>query len=151
MLSGAVLVPRTLRELVPDFKDRGAPLASEVHEDRIYLLTRTGKLRFPITPPPFKNHGNYIISLNKFAKWLSELVEAEGVDIFSGFAGTEVLYDGDRVSGVRTGDRGIDKHGAQRENFEPGVDIHAKVTIFADGVRGNLTKQLLRKFELGAG
>jgi electron-transferring-flavoprotein dehydrogenase len=151
MLSGAVLDPRTLRELVPDFKDRGAPLAAEVHEDRIYLLTRNGKLRFPITPPPFKNHGNYIISLNKFAKWLSELVEAEGVDIFSGFAGTDVLYDGDRVIGVRTGDRGIDKHGQKRENFEAGVDIHAKVTIFADGVRGNLTKELLRKFALGAG
>ena len=151
MLSGAVLDPRVLRELVPDFKDRGAPLASEVHQDAIYFLTRGGKLRFPVTPPPFRNHGNYIISLNRFVKWLWDLVEAEGIDLFSGFAGQEVLYDGDRVIGVRTGDRGIDKHGQPRENFEAGVDIHAKVTIFADGVRGNLTKQLQRRFQLGAG
>ncbi|MDE3154363.1 MAG: electron transfer flavoprotein-ubiquinone oxidoreductase [Acidobacteriota bacterium] len=151
MMSGAVLDVSALKELVPDFLDRQAPLASEVHEDHIYFLTPGGKLRFPITPAPFRNHGNYIISLNRFVKWLSEQVEAEGIDIFSGFAGREVLYDGDRVIGVRTGDRGIDKHGQPRDNFEPGVDIHAKVTIFADGVRGNLTKELQRRFQLGAG
>ena len=138
MLSGAVLDPSTLKDLVPDFKAKGAPLAAEVQRDDIYFLTRTAKLRLPITPPFFRNHGNYIISLNKFVKWLAGLVEAEGIDIFTGFAATEVLFDGDAVAGVRTGDRGIDKHGQKKSTFEPGVDIRARVTIFTDGVRGNL-------------
>jgi electron-transferring-flavoprotein dehydrogenase len=151
MLSGAVLDPRALRELIPDFKEKGAPLAADVHDDRVYFLTRTGKIKFPFTPPPLTNHGNYIISLNRFVKWLSEQVERAGVDIFSGFAGSDVLMDGTRVLGVRTGDRGIGKHGEQRANFEPGVDVRAKVTIFADGVRGNLTKELSRRLMLGEG
>jgi len=145
LLSGAVLDPRALAELVPDFESKGAPLASKVHEDRIYFLTQTGKLKFPITPPPLQNHGNYIISLQQLGKWLSGLVEAEGIDMFSGFAGSDLLMDGERVVGVRTGDRGIGRHGSRRDTFEPGVDIHAKVTILADGVRGNLTKQLIRR------
>jgi electron-transferring-flavoprotein dehydrogenase len=151
MLSGAVLDPSTLRQLVPDFNEKGAPLAAEVHDDRVYFLTRTSKLKFPITPPPLRNHGNYIISLNRFVKWLAGLVEAEGIDIFSGFPASEVLYDGDAVAGVRTGDRGIDKHGQSKSTFEPGVDIRAKVTIFADGVRGNMTKALVRRLALDAG
>src|SRR5215212_8160434 len=142
MLSGAVLDPSALRALVPDFKDRGAPLAAEAHQDRVYFLTRSGQIRFPLTPPPLRNHGNYIISLSRFVKWLGGLVEAEGIDVFTGFPAVEVLYDGDRVAGVRTGDRGIGKHGEQKSTFEPGVDIRAKVTILADGVRGNLTKDL---------
>jgi electron-transferring-flavoprotein dehydrogenase len=148
MLSGAVLDPASLRQLVPDFQDRGAPLAAEVREDRVYFLTRTSKVRFPVTPPPLRNHGNYIISLNRFVKWLAGLVEAEGVDIFTGFPAAEVLYDGDAVAGVRTGNRGIDKHGARKPTFEPGVDVRAKVTIFTDGVRGNLTKALVRRLAL---
>jgi electron-transferring-flavoprotein dehydrogenase len=148
MLSGAVLDPSALKQLVPDFKEKGAALAAEVHDDRVYFLTRTRKIRFPFTPPPLQNHGNYIISLNRFVKWLSGLVEAEGIDIFTGFAASEVLYDGDRVAGVRTGDRGIDKHGQPKGTFEPGVDIRAKVTILADGVRGNLTKALTRRLAL---
>jgi electron-transferring-flavoprotein dehydrogenase len=150
-LSGAVLDPSTLRELIPDFREKGAPLAVEVKEDHVYLLTEHSKFPFPIVPPPLRNHGNYIISLNRFTQWLTALVEAEGVDIFSGFAGQDVLTDGNRVVGVRTGDRGIDKHGAQKSTFEPGVDIQAKVTIFCDGVRGNLTKELMRRLELGRG
>jgi electron-transferring-flavoprotein dehydrogenase len=149
-LSGAVLDPSALRELVPDFHAKNAPLASAVHRDDVYFLTRTGKLRFPVTPPPLTNHGNYIISLSRFVKWLGGLVEAEGVDVFTGFPATELIYEGDRVVGVRTGDRGIGKHGEQKGNFEPGVDIHAKVTILADGVRGNLTKQLIKKLALDA-
>src|SRR6476469_3696367 len=145
MLSGAVLDPSTLKDLVPDFKAKGAPLAAEARRDDIYFLTRTAKLRLPITPPFFRNHGNYIISLNRFVKWLGGLVESEGIDIFTGFAATEVLYQNDTVVGVRTGDRGIDKHGQKKSTFEPGVDIHAKVTIFADGVRGTLTKSLVRQ------
>src|SRR4051794_21114552 len=115
MLSGAVLDPSALRDLIPDFQEKGAPLASEVHQDAVYFLTRTGKVKFPITPPPLSNHGNYIISLNRFVKWLAGLVEAEGIDIFTGFAASEVLFDqaggGATVVGVRTGDRGVGKHG----------------------------------------
>jgi electron-transferring-flavoprotein dehydrogenase len=151
MLSGAVLDPSALRMLVPDYKERGAPLASEVHHDHVYFLTRSGKISFPITPPPLKNHGNYIISLNRFVKWIGGLVEAEGIDVFTGFSASELLYEGDRVVGVRTGDRGVGKHGEQKSTFEPGVDIRAKVTILTDGVRGNLTKALVRRLALDAG
>jgi electron-transferring-flavoprotein dehydrogenase len=151
LLSGAVLDPRALAELIPDFESKGAPLASKVREDRIYFLTSTGKIKFPITPPPLRNHGNYIVSVQQLGKWLSGLVEAEGVDMFSGFAGTDLLMEGARVVGVRTGDRGIGRHGEKRDTFEPGVDIHAKVTILADGVRGNLTKQLVRRSRITVG
>jgi electron-transferring-flavoprotein dehydrogenase len=148
MLSGAVLDPSALRELVPDFRERGAPLASEVHADHVYFLTRGGKIAFPITPPPLANHGNFVISLNRFVKWLAGLVEAEGIDVFTGFSAAELLYDGGAVAGVRTGDRGIGKHGEVKSTFEPGVDVRAKVTILADGVRGNLTKALVRRLAL---
>jgi electron-transferring-flavoprotein dehydrogenase len=151
MLSGAVLDPSTLGDLVPDFEAKGAPLAAPVHDDRVYFLTRTGKIKFPITPPPLRNHGHYIISLNRFVKWLAGLVEAEGIDLFTGFPGADLLMDGERVVGVRTGDRGIGRHGEQKPTFEAGVDIRAKVTIFADGVRGNLTKELMRRLPLAAG
>ena len=151
MLSGAVLDPSALRRLMPDFAAKGAPLASEVHHDRVYFLTRSGKLRFPITPPPLQNHGNYIISLNRLVKWLGGLVESAGIDIFTGFPAVEVLYDGERVVGVRTGDRGIGKHGEKKSTFEAGVDIRAKVTILTDGVRGNLTKAVIRRLALDEG
>jgi electron-transferring-flavoprotein dehydrogenase len=151
MMSGAVLDPSALAELIPDFKEKGAPLASEVHEDHVYFFTQTGKLPFPIIPPPLRNHGNYITSLNRLTAWLAQQVEAEGIDFFTGFAGQDVLMDGRRVLGVRTGDRGVSKHGDHKSTFEPGVDIVAKVTIFCDGVRGNLTKTLLRRLELGKG
>ena len=151
MLSGAVLDPAALRDLVPDFQAQGAPLAAEVRHDHVYLLTRTAKLKAPIIPPPLQNHGNYIISLSRLVKWLGGLVEAEGIDIFTGFAASEILYEGERVAGVRTGDRGIGRHGERKSTFEPGVDIRAKVTIFTDGVRGNLTKALVRRFALDEG
>lgn len=148
-LSGALLDPSALRELVPDFQAKGAPLETDVHADRIYFLTPERKLRLPITPPPFRNHGNYIISLSKFTKWMAALVEAEGVDLFTGFPAQSVLYDGSRVVGVRTVDRGLGRHGEQKAAFEPGADVRAKVTIFADGVRGHLTKELTRTLQLG--
>ena len=147
MLSGAVLDPSGLDELLPDWKSRGAPLDVPVEKDRIYYLTERSRLRFPFNGP-LNNHGNYVISLNRFVKWLTEQAEAEGVDIFTGFAGTEVLFDEDRVVGVRTGDRGVDRHGERKAAFEPGVDIRAAVTIFADGVRGNLTKTLISRLGL---
>jgi len=150
-LSGAVLDPSTLRELIPDFVARGAPLAAEVHQDRVYFLTKSMKIPFPIAPPPLQNHGNYIISLNRFVQWLAQQAEAGGADFFSGFAGQDVLMEGSRVVGVRTGDRGVGRNGEPKPTFEPGVDIRAKVTIFCDGVRGNLTKELLRRLQLGKG
>ena len=155
MLSGAVLDPSALRELIPDFQARGAPLAAEVSRDRVYFFTRKSHLPFPVIPPPLRNHGNYIISLNTFVRWLADQAQSLGIDFFSGFAGQEVLIEegeaGARVVGVRTGDRGIDRHGERKPAFEPGVDIMAKVTIFCDGVRGNLTKEVRRRFGLGRG
>lgn len=151
MLSGAVLDPAALRELMPDFQAAGAPLAAEVRKDHVYFLTAQSRIPFPVIPPPLRNHGNYIISLNAFVRWLSQRVEAEGIDVFGGFAGQDVLMEGSRVIGVGTGDRGIGRHGEQKATFEPGVDIRAGVTIFCDGVRGNLTKELLRRLQLGKG
>ena len=148
MLSGAVLDPSALTELIPDWHDRGAPLNVSVSGDTISFLTQRRGFNFPFTPTPFQNHGNYIISLNHFVKWLAEQVELAGVDLFTGFSGVEILYEGDRVIGVRTGDRGIGRDGRRKTMFEAGVDIHAKVTILSDGVRGNLTKTLVTRFGL---
>ncbi len=150
-LSGAILDPSALADLIPDFASKGAPLECAVDHDDVYFLTERRHIRFPFTPPPLSNHGCHIISLNRFAKWMAGLVEAEGIDLFTGFSASEVLYDGDRVIGVRTGDRGLDRHGGHKANFEPGVDLHAKVTIFCDGVRGNLTKTLVQRFALDSG
>ena len=150
MLSGAVLDPSALRDLLPDFEARGAPLGPLVREDRLLFLTEHRALRFPFTPPPLANHGCYVVSLNRFVRWLAEQAEAEGVDVFNGFAATEVLYDKDRVVGVCTGDRGVSRRGERKPTFEPGVNIRAFVTILADGVRGNLTKTVLRRMRLDA-
>jgi electron-transferring-flavoprotein dehydrogenase len=143
-LSGAVLDPRSLRELVPDFEAKGAPIESEVTDDAVYFLTGTGRWKLPVNPPFLQNHGNYIVSVNRLAKWLGELVEAAGVSLFPGIAGSEILYDGQRVAGVRTDDKGIDKNGNPKPNFQPGYDLRASVTVFAEGTRGSLTKQLVR-------
>ena len=153
MLSGAVLDPSTLRDLMPDFRENGAPLAAEVRRDRVYFFTAKSHVPFPVIPSPLRNHGNYVISLNRFVRWLADQAEGQGIDFFTGFAGQDVLTEegGARVVGVRTGDRGIGRHGEQKPAFEPGVDIMARVTIFCDGVRGNLTKELLRRFQLGRG
>jgi electron-transferring-flavoprotein dehydrogenase len=151
LLSGAVLDLSALKELLPDHEALGAPLLTPVGRERVYFLTERRAIRAPIIPPPLANHGNALISLNQFGRWLAAQAEAAGVDLFTGFAGQEVLLDGPRVVGVRTGDRGRGKHGETKPTFEPGVDIHAKVTIFCDGVRGNLTKQLRRHLAIGAG
>jgi len=150
-LSGALLDPSTLTDLVPDFASKGAPLGTPVDNDNIYFLTERSKIRLPLTPPPFQNHGNHIISLSQFTKWLAAQVEAEGIDLFWGFPGQRVLYGEHKVIGVRTGDRGIGRDYQPKGAFEPGADIHAKVTLFADGVRGHLTKQLYRDVQIGAG
>lgn len=150
-LSGAVLDPRGLRELVPDYEARGCPIESVVTAEEIFFLTEKKAIRFPFTPPMLRNHGNLLVSLNRFTKWLGELVETSGVDLFPGFSGQELLCEGERVVGVRTGDRGRDRSGQPKSNFEPGVDIKAKVTVLAEGVRGSLTKQAIARFALDAG
>ena len=144
-LSGAIIDPRALRELMPDFLAQGFPAEQPVGDDSVYFLTANRHLRFPVTPPPLRNHGCYIASLHKVTRWLAEKVEAAGVNIFPGFPGAELLLDGDRVFGVRTGDRGVDRHGQPKSNFEPGIDIRAKVTVLGEGARGSLTKHLVAR------
>ncbi len=120
----------------------------EVTKESVYFLTEKGKFKFPITPPPLRDHGNYVISLNRFVKWLGSKVESAGITVFTGFAGSELLFDGDRVTGVRTDDKGVDKQNQPKSNFEPGYDLTAKIVILAEGPRGSLTKQLINKFDL---
>lgn len=147
-LSGAILDPRSMRELLPNF-EKEAPLDVPVSEEAVYFLTEKSKFKLPITPPPLRDHGNYIISLNRFVKWLGTKVEEAGVTIFTGFAGSELLVDGNRVVGVRTDDKGLDKQNQPKSNFEPGYDLHSKIVILAEGSRGSLTKQLITKFSPG--
>jgi electron-transferring-flavoprotein dehydrogenase len=152
ILSGAVMDPRGLAELIPDFKEQGAPLEAEVKEDFFYYLTKTRAIRSPINPPPLNNHGYYIVSLNRLTVWLGEKCEEAGINIFPEFPGADLLFDeNDRVLGVRTGDKGIDKEGKPKANFEPGVDLLAKVTVLGEGVRGSLTKKLVRRLGLDEG
>ena len=146
-LSGALLDPRSMRELLPGF-EKEAPLDAEVSKDTVYYLTEKSNFKLPITPPPMRDHGNYVISLNRFAKWLGEKVEQAGITVFTGFAGSELLIENDRVTGVRTDDKGLDKQNQPKSNFEPGYDLKAKVTILAEGTRGSLTKQLIGRFQL---
>jgi electron-transferring-flavoprotein dehydrogenase len=146
-LSGALLDPRSMRELLPDF-EKEAPIEATVHKEAVYFFTEKGKFKLPITPPPLRDHGNYVISLNRFVKWLGSKVEGAGITVFTGFAGSELLFDGSRVTGVRTDDKGIDKEGRKKSNFEPGYDVQAKIVILAEGSRGSLTKQLLTHYRL---
>jgi electron-transferring-flavoprotein dehydrogenase len=148
IISGAVMDPRGIDELMPGWKERGAPIEKPVEDDHVLFLTKSRKFALPIVPPPLQNHGNYIISLNKFSRWFGEQVEQSGVDIFAGFSGADLLIEGDAVVGVRTGDKGIDKNGKPKPNFEPGIDVRARITILAEGSRGSLTKQLIQKFNL---
>lgn len=147
ILSGAVLEPRALNELIPDWKDKGAPLNTPVEKDKFVFLTEKSSYSLP-APPQMKNHGNYIISLGNFCRWLAEQAEEMGVDIFPGYAGAEVLFDGDNVAGVATGNMGIDKEGNQTDNFVPGAELRGKLTLFAEGCRGSLTKTLFERYDL---
>lgn len=144
-LSGAVLDPAALRELVPDFREKDCPIEADVTGEDVYFLTASGAFRFPVTPPQLRNHGNHVVALARFNRWLGGLVEAAGVNVFPGFAGTEILEENGRVVGVRTGDKGIDKNGERKSNYEPGIDLRARVTVFADGPRGYLSKQLIAR------
>ncbi len=150
LLSGAVFETRALDELIPDWKEKGAPLDIEAKDDHFLFLTKEKSFRLP-TPPQMKNHGNYIISLSELGRWLGEQAEALDIEIFAGFAAAEVLYNEDgAVIGVATGDMGIDKDGKKTNAFEAGVELHAKQTVFAEGCHGSLTKTLIDKYKLRA-
>jgi electron-transferring-flavoprotein dehydrogenase len=146
-LSGAVMDPRGLAELVPDFA-KTAPLDMPVTGDAAYFLTSKRAWKLPITPPPLKNHGNYIVSLNKLTKWLGGLVEQTGVNVFTQFAGAQLIYEREGIAGVITEDKGRDKNGKPKANFTPGYELRAKVTVLAEGSRGSLTKDLVQRKQL---
>jgi electron-transferring-flavoprotein dehydrogenase len=147
-LSGAVMDPVALRELIPDFIDMGCPVEAEVGEDAVFFLTAGSRFRLPITPPPMRNHGYYVVSLSRLLRWLAPIVEEAGVNVFPEFPAASLLYEDNQVVGVRTGDKGIDKHGRPKENFEPGVDLRAKVVVLGEGPRGTLTKEITARFNL---
>ena len=146
-LSGAIMNPKALAELVPDFA-KSAPLDAAVTDSAALFFTKGSSFRFPITPPPFQNKGNYVISLNKLVKWLGGLVEATGVNIFKEFGGAELVYKGQGVAGVITEDKGLDKNGKPKDNYTPGYELRAKVTVLAEGTRGSLTKKLVAEKKL---
>lgn len=148
LLSGAALEPRALNELIPGWKEKNAPLNVKCTTDKFIFLTKNSAFRF-ITPPQMNNHGNYIISLGNFGRWLAVQAEQLGVEIFPGFAAAEVLYnESGAVIGVATGDLGINKEGERTADFQPGMELHAKQTVFAEGCHGSLTKTLIKKFDL---
>ncbi|MDM8356966.1 MULTISPECIES: electron transfer flavoprotein-ubiquinone oxidoreductase [Pandoraea] len=154
ILSGAVMDPRALTELIPNWKELGAPLDTPVVEDRFLFLNETGATPTPswLLPACFQNHGNYVISLGNVVRWLGQQAEALGVEIFPGFPAAEILYDENgAVMGVATGNMGVGKDGEPTENFQLGMELHAKYTIFSEGARGSLGRQLMRKFNLDDG
>ena len=152
-LSGAVLNPIALKELFPDYLEKGCPIESTVKGDGFYFLTPKEHYRIPLIPRYIHNKGFLIISLSRFTRWLGSIAEDLGINIFPGFAGKEVLYAKDQktIIGVRTGDQGLDKDGQPKSNFEPGIDLMAKVTVFGEGARGSLTKSIEQKLDLFPG
>ena len=155
ILSGAVFEPRALNELIPDWKEKGAPLNTPVTGDEIYLLKNdqvATKLPNAITPKTMHNDGNYIASMANMCRWLAEQAEALGVEVFPGFAASQVIYNEDgSVGGVITGDMGVSEAGEEKDGFMPGMELRAKTTIFAEGCRGHLGKELIEKFALADG
>lgn len=151
ILSGAVIQPTALDELIPNWKELVEPnLLTPVKEDKFGFLTETGRISVPVLPgTPMYNHGNYIVRLGHVVRWLGEQAEALGVEIYPGYAASEVLYHEDgSVKGVATNDVGIAKDGSPKDSFERGMELHAKCTIFSEGCHGHLTKGLIRKFNL---
>ncbi|MFN4230026.1 4Fe-4S dicluster domain-containing protein [Parvibaculum sp.] len=154
ILSGAVVDPIGLDALIPDWRETGAPIDTEVTADHFIYLGPAGGIRIPnfLFPPLMNNHGNYIVSLANVCRWLAEQAEALGVEIYPGFAGAEVLYGEDgSVRGVITGDMGVAKDGSHKDSYTPGMELRGKYTLFAEGVRGSLSKELIRKFKLDEG
>ena len=149
-LSGAVVDPRSLNELFPDLSNEDFPFEFSVSKEYMFYLSQSKKFSVPFIPKPMSHHGCYITSIGKLTRWLEQKCEEKDIDIFAGFPGSELLYDETkkRVIGVRTADRGVDKHGTQKSDFEAGVDIHSKVTLLGEGTRGSLTKKLINKFNL---
>ena len=147
ILSGAVLEPRALNELIPDWREQGAPLDTPASDDRFLYLTATRAFRLP-TPPQMHNDGNYIVSLGNVCRWLGQQAEALGVEIYPGFAAAELLEEDGRIVGIATGDMGIGKDGDPTDNFQRGMELRARYTLFAEGCRGSLSKQLIRRFDL---
>ncbi len=151
ILSGAVIETRALAELFPDWQERGAPLNTPVKEDRFLFLTTEKAYKLP-TPPQMHNEGNYVVSLGNVVRWLGEQAENLGVEIYPGFAASEVLYHDDgSVKGIATGDMGVEKNGEPGPNYQPGIELHARQTVFSEGCRGSLTKGLFSKFNLREG
>ncbi len=154
ILSGAVIDPIALNELLPNWKEQGAPVHTPVTEDRFLILNETGSWRIPnwSLPPLMSNHGNYIVSLGRLTQWLGEQAEALGVEIYPGFAAAEVLYnERGAVIGVATGDVGIARDGSRKPEFQPGMELHARYTLFAEGARGSLSQELMKHFNLRDG
>ena len=154
ILSGAVMDPKALNELIPDWKEKGAPLNTPVKDDHFLTLTETGHSEIPqfLMPPLLSNHGMYIVSLGNVCRWLASQAEALGVEIYPGFAAAEVLYHEDgSVKGVATGDMGVGREGEHTGNYTPGMELHAKYTLFAEGARGSLGKGLMERFNLREG
>ena len=153
ILSGAVVDPIALNELIPDWREKGAPLTTPVSDDRFLVLTKTGHFRLPnlMMPPLMNNHGNYIVSLGNVCRWLAQQAEALGVEIYPGFAAAEALVEDGKVVGVATGDMGIARDGSHKPGYAPGMELRAKYTFFAEGARGSLTKVLTRRFGLREG
>lgn len=152
ILSGAVMDPKAMRELMPDFLAQGCPVDAAVTDDAFWYLTENRGINSPIVPPPLKNKGKYIVSLSKICEWMAEKCEEKGINIFPEFPAAEILYDdSNAVIGIRTGDKGVDKDGKPKANFEPGVDLLAKVTVLGEGSRGSLAKQVLSRLGLAEG
>ncbi len=154
ILSGAVMDPKALTELIPNWKELGAPLNTEVTEDRVLFLTESKAFKTPnfMLPKCFENHGNYVISLGNVVRWLGQQAEALGVEIFPGFTGAEILYNDDgSVKGVATGNMGVKRDGEPGPDFQLGMELHGKYTLFAEGARGHLGKQLMAKYDLNKG
>ncbi len=151
ILSGAVIEPRALEELLPDWRERGAPLHTPAGEDLFLFLTATRAFRSPVLLPAMRNHGNYIVSLGDVVRWLGAQAEALGVEIYPGFAAAELLLEGDRVAGVATGDMGVARDGTPGPNHQPGMELRATYTLLAEGCRGSLAKQAMARFDLRTG
>lgn len=150
-LSGLVLDPRAIAELLPNWLELGAPVDAPVGRDELWFLTSGGKIKAPITPPPLNNHGKYVASLQRLTKWMAAQAEELGVQVFGEFPGQELLWDGNRVVGVRTGDKGLDHDGKPKANYEPGADLLAKIVVLGEGPRGTLAKQAIARLNLDEG
>jgi len=151
ILSGAVIEPRALEELLPNWRDLDAPIHTEAKEDQFVFLTKKGAYKSPVLPPQMNNHGNYIVSLGDVTRWLGAQAEALGVEIYPGFSAAELLIENERVVGIATGDMGITKEGERGPNHAPGMELRAAYTLFGEGCRGSLTKQLMERFHLREG